>query len=58
MTNRRRTYAQRRHRAEARKGWTLITLTALAFAAMLYGAYAADQARGISVSASLQGWGL
>lgn len=55
---RRLTYAQRRQRSEARQGWLMIAIAALALGGMLYGAYSVDQARGISVSASLQGAGL
>lgn len=47
-----------RERAEARTGWAMLAGVAIATAALLYGAYLADAARGISIGASLASWGL
>lgn len=49
---------QNRQRREMRQGLALITATLLGFSAFVYGAYAIDQAHGVTVSASLKAAGL
>lgn len=43
---------------ERRQGLALLALVATMAASLLYGAYQADAARGMSPSASLASWGL
>lgn len=50
--------AELRKRQLDRAGIALIAACALVFAGMLYGAYKADQARGITVEQSLRSAGL
>lgn len=52
------TVRERRERSEMRKGWMMIAAAALAFAGMIAGAYAVDQAQGVTVAQSLSDWGL
>lgn len=56
--NRIRREYDRRDRAQARTGMALVLASLLGFAAMLYGAYSLDAARGVTVSQSLEDWGL
>jgi len=47
-----------RKRSQDRKGFALLTATALGFAALFGGAYAVDSANGVSVSQSLASVGI